>query len=106
MCSRCKSTFTNPQIDVFITFVQKTRPGTIRAFKALEPVVTSLMFGQITSDLHKTIFDWEAGLLRPEEMARVRDDDKAASASQRSENPWKTVDAKKDAMRKMTELLS
>jgi hypothetical protein len=48
----------------------------------------------------------EADLLRPEEMARVRDDDKAASASQRSENPWKTVDAKIDAMRKMTQLLS
>jgi hypothetical protein len=106
MCSRCNNSFTNSQIKVFVTFARKTRSGTIRAFKALEPVVKFLMLGKITYDFHKTIFDKDVGLLRLEEMICVHDDDERALTSQRSENYWKAVDAEKDATRKMTEFLS
>lgn len=106
MFSRCNNSFTNSQIKVFVTFAQKTRPGTIRVFKALEPVVKALMFGQITYDLQKVIFDKDVGLLRPEEVACVRANDERALASQRTENLWQAVDAEKDAAQKMTEFLS
>lgn len=51
------------QINVLATFALNTRPGTIRIFRALELMVRSLMFGQITDDLRQAILDDELGIL-------------------------------------------
>ncbi|KAJ5828212.1 serine-proline rich protein [Penicillium rubens] len=102
----CNHTFTDSQTKVFVTFVQKTRPGTVHVFKALEPVVKHLMFGRITYDLRKDIFDKDVGLLRSKEMVSVREDDERALAFHWTEISWKVVDVKKDASQKMTEFLS
>ncbi|KAJ6112287.1 serine-proline rich protein [Penicillium sp. IBT 18751x] len=99
-------TFTDPQIKVFITFVQKVRPGTIRVFKALEPVVQSLMFSKITYDLRKAVFDRDFGLLRQDEMESVRVDDQNALASLRFEHSWEVVDAENVARRRKAEFFS
>ncbi|KAJ5158896.1 uncharacterized protein N7500_008547 [Penicillium coprophilum] len=91
---------------VFVTFAQKTRPGTVRVFKALEPVVKHLMFRWITYDLRKAIFDIDDGLLRSKEMVSVREDDERALAFHWTEISWKVVDVKKDISQKMTKFLS
>jgi hypothetical protein len=103
---RCNHTFNYPQIQVFVTFVQKTRPGTVRVFRELEPVVNLLMLGRVTCDLRKVMFDKDVGLLRSEEMVSVREDDEKALASQWPEIFWKPVDVQKVASQKQTEFLS
>jgi hypothetical protein len=103
---RCNYTFTYPQIQVFVSFVQKTRPGTIRVFQELEPVVNLLMRGRVTYDLRSYLFHKDFGLLRSEEMVSAREDDERALASQWTEISWKPVDVQKIASQKQTEFLS
>jgi hypothetical protein len=69
-------------------------------------MVKSLMFGQVTDDLHKFLFDNDVGLLRPEELARIQNEDEQALKVQLSQDSWEAVDAENDAMRKMTDFLS
>lgn len=64
------------------------------------------MFGRITDDLRQAILDDELGLLGRHELARIHDEDEAAVACQRIENPWTAVDAESCAMGKMTEFLA
>lgn len=63
------------------------------------------MFGRITYDLRKVIFDKDVGLLRPKEMASVREDDERGLAFSRTENSWGVVDVTKDVSKKLTEFL-
>jgi hypothetical protein len=69
-------------------------------------MVKSLMFGQVTDDLHKFLFNNDVGLLRPEELARIQNEDEQALKVQLSQDSWEAVDAENDAMRKMTDFLS
>lgn len=69
-------------------------------------MVKSLMFGQVTDDLHKFLFNNDVGLLRPEELARIQNEDEQALKAQLSQDSWEAVDAENDAMRKMTDFLS
>ncbi|KAJ5589608.1 hypothetical protein N7537_012286 [Penicillium hordei] len=101
----CNKSFTNPQIQAFVAFSQKTRPGTVRTFEASESIVKSLMFGQVTDDLHELLFNNDAGLLRPAELVRIQNEDEQALKVQLSQDFWEAVDAEKYAMRKMTNLL-
>lgn len=55
---------------------------------------------------HYAIFDDDVGLLRPEKLACVLDEDKGALESQRIERPWKAVNAEKCATQKMIEFLA
>lgn len=104
--SRCNNSFTINQINVLATFALNTRPGTIRIFRALELMVRSLMFGQITDDLRQAILNDELGILGQRELARVHDEDETAVACQRIENPWTAVDAESCAREKMTEFFA
>lgn len=106
MSIMCNNSFTINQINVLATFALNTRPGTIRIFRALELMVRSLMFGQITDDLRQAILDDELGILGQRELARVHDEDETAVACQRIENPWTAVDAESCAREKMTEFFA
>ncbi|KAJ5443128.1 hypothetical protein N7445_004241 [Penicillium cf. griseofulvum] len=101
----CNKSFTNPQIQAFVAFSRGTRPGTVRTFEASESIVKSLMFGQVTDDLHELLFNNDVGLLRPEELARIQNEDEQALKVQLSQDFWEAVDAEKYAMRKMMNLL-
>ncbi|RAK94828.1 serine-proline rich protein [Aspergillus ibericus CBS 121593] len=100
------ATFTDIQMDVLITLALNTRPGTIRIFHELEPVVKPLIFGQVTEDLRQAILNDRLGFFGRNEMAHVQAEDEAAVACQRTEKPWTKVDAKHIAMEKMTEILA
>ena len=102
---RCNKSFTNSQIKAFVAFSQKTRSGTVGTFEASESMVKSLMFGQVTDDLHKFLFNNNVGLLRPEELTRIQKEDEQALTAQLSQDSWEAVDAEKYAMRKMTGFL-
>ena len=104
--SRCNNSFTNDQINALATFALNTRPGTIHIFRALEPMVKSLMFGWVTDDLYQTIWNDELSLLGQYELTRAHDEDEAAVKCQRIENPWKTVDAEYRATEKKNKFLA
>lgn len=104
--SRCNNSFTNDQINALATLALNTRPGTLRIFRALEPMVKFLIFGYVTDDLHQAILEDELGLLGRRELARAHDEDEAAVACQRIENPWTVVDAEYWATEKMNEILA
>ncbi|GAA87892.1 conserved serine-proline rich protein [Aspergillus luchuensis IFO 4308] len=101
----CNDTFSNDQINALVTFASHTRPGTIRIFHALERVVKSLMFGQVSDDLRAILND-ESGFLGQNELARAHVEDETAIARQRMEHPWTEIDTEKHAGVKMQEFLS
>lgn len=61
--SRRNNSFTNKQIYALATLAVNTRPGIIRVFRALEPLVKSLMFGRVTDDFRQAILNDQLGLL-------------------------------------------
>jgi hypothetical protein len=63
------------------------------------------MLGQVIDDPHEFLFNNDVGLLRPEELARIQNEDEQALAIQLVQNSWEAVDAEKDAMRKMADFL-
>lgn len=69
-------------------------------------MVKSLMFGWVTDDIYHTIWNDELSLLGQYELTRAHDEDEAAVACQRIENPWKTVDAEYWATEKKTKFLA
>jgi hypothetical protein len=102
--SRCNQSFTKGQIDVLVTFALNTRPGTIRVFRALEPLVKSLMFGRVTDDLRHAILN--DGLLSRHKIERAQNEDEVAVAYQRIESPWTVVNAESCAKKEMAKFLA
>ncbi|GLA79172.1 hypothetical protein AtubIFM55763_002319 [Aspergillus tubingensis] len=100
------TTFTGHQIDVLVTLALNTRPGTVRVFHTLEPVVKSLMFGWVTEDLRQAILNGELGFFARHEMVHAQAEDEAAVACQRIESPWLEIDAHRVAIQKMTGFLA
>lgn len=49
---RLNNKFSNAQIDAFITFALRTRPGTIQLYHLLELVAMSLLSGKLPANLH------------------------------------------------------
>lgn len=83
-----------------------THSGTICTFHELEPVVKSLMFGQVTEGLRQAILNDEIGIFGRRRMAHTQAENAAAIARQRTENPWTNVDAKHIAMENMAKFLT
>lgn len=102
--SRCNKSFTNYQIDILATLALNTRPGTVRVFRALEPLVKSLMFGTVTEGLRQAILNDD--LLGRHELERANDEDEVAVACQRIESPWTVVDTKSCAKKEMMKFLA
>lgn len=105
LVNRCNKAFTNAQIDAFVAFSQNTRSGTVRRFEASESIVKALMLGQTIDNPHDFFFNSDVGLLRPEEVACIHEEDEQALAVQLSRNTWEAVDAETDAMRKIPDFL-
>lgn len=103
--SRCNDLFSILQTNALVTFVLNTRPGTIRIFCVLEPVVKSLMFEQVTDDL-TALFNDESGLLGQNGLTHAHAEDEAALACQQIENPWTEINANECAMAKMHEFVN
>ncbi|ODM19126.1 hypothetical protein SI65_05743 [Aspergillus cristatus] len=101
----CNDSFSILQTNALVTFVLNTRPGTIRIFRALEPVVKSLMFEQVTDDL-MALFNDESGLLGQNGLTHAHAEDEAALACQQIENPWTEINANECAMAKMHEFVN
>ncbi|GAA93089.1 conserved serine-proline rich protein [Aspergillus luchuensis IFO 4308] len=100
------TTSTGHQIDVLVTLALNTRPGTVRVFHTLEPVVKSLMFGWVTEDLRQAILNGGLGFFGRHEMVHAQAEDEAAVACQQIETPWLKIDAHRVAIQKMTGFLA
>lgn len=87
------STFTNDQLNVFISFVLQTRPGSVRLLHLLEPVVKAFMLGTAAVDLRPIILADNTAITRQEELACAYAADEAALADQQTEETWLVKDA-------------
>lgn len=99
------STFTNDQLNVFISFVLQTRPGSVRLLHSLEPVVKAFMLGMAAVDLRPIILAGNTDISRQEELACAYAADEAALADQQTEEAWLVKDAESIAEEKITEFL-
>ncbi|CAK40084.1 uncharacterized protein An08g12080 [Aspergillus niger] len=100
------ASFNEDKINALVTLVLNTHSGTICTFHELEPVVKSLMFGQVTEGLRQAILNDEIGIFGRRRMAHTQAENAAAIARQRTENPWTNVDAKHIAMENMAKFLT
>ena len=103
---RCSDKFTNDQIDAFITFVQYTRPGTVRLFQSLEPVAKSIMNGEVPMTFSQTILGDSTGPLTQNALAIAHNEDQQALALQWTDGTWVVEDTRDVADEKMAEFLA
>ncbi|KAH3438007.1 hypothetical protein KXW39_000827 [Aspergillus fumigatus] len=99
------STITKHELNVLISFVLRTRPGSVRLFHLLEPVVRAFMFGVTAVDLRSVILDGVDDTIRQGELACAYAADQAAWADQQTEETWLVKDAEAIAKERMAEFL-
>ncbi|KAL5362281.1 hypothetical protein BJX96DRAFT_177014 [Aspergillus floccosus] len=97
--------FTNDQIDAFITFVVHTRPGTVRLFESLTPMAISLLGGIVPINIRHNLMNEINGPLRRHAINRARGEDQQALAFQRAWNTWEVMDTRSVAKLRKTEFL-
>ncbi|KAE8155501.1 hypothetical protein BDV40DRAFT_294284 [Aspergillus tamarii] len=100
-----KETFSVGQLNVFISFVLRTRPGSVRLFHSLEPVVKAIILGVPAVDLRPVVLADNNVLVRQEELAYVYAADQEALADQTTEETWLAMNAESIAKEKMSEFL-
>lgn len=99
---RSSDSFTNDQIDAFIAFALRARPGTVRLFRSLEPVAWSLLFGTVPPGVRH---DLENGLLSASAIHRAHGEDQQALALLRTSDPWEVEDTRILANKTKTDFL-
>lgn len=96
--------FRIPQLNVFITFVLRTRPGTVHLLRSLNTVVTAIMLGASTADL-RGVLGITNPLIRREELACASAADQEAWTQQMTEEIWQAMDAESIAKRKIPDII-
>ncbi|KAL4891358.1 hypothetical protein BDV59DRAFT_194325 [Aspergillus ambiguus] len=96
--------FKNGHIDAFITCVLRTRPGTVRFFESLEPVVMFLLYGNALVDIRQKLED--TGLLRRDAINRALEEDQEALALQWTWNIWEAKKTETSANESKTKFLA
>lgn len=102
ICS-INSTFTIDQLNVFISFVLRTRPGSVYLFHSLEPVINAFMLGMAAVDLRPIILASNTDIIRQQELACAYAADQEALANQQTEETWLARDAESIAEEKISE---
>jgi hypothetical protein len=99
------SNITIPQLNVLISFILRTRPGSVRLFHSLEPVVKAFMLGATAVDLRPVILAGVDDTISQGELTRAYAADQAAWADQQAAETWLAKDAKTIAKERMAEFL-
>jgi hypothetical protein len=100
---RYKETFVPRHFNALATLALYTRPGTIRIFHSLEPMVKCIMFGRVTDDLRSDI----SRLPASEALAIAAHEGSQALRRQEAANSWIVVnDAESSGKERMAELLA
>lgn len=100
---RGSHSFTNDQIDAFITFVLHTRPGTVRLFESLTSMAISLLGGIVPINIRHNLMNEVNGPLRRHAINRARGEDQQALVFQRPWNTWEVMDTRSVAKLRRTE---
>lgn len=100
-----KETFSVGQLNVFISFVLRTRPGSVHLFHSLEPVVKAIILGVPAGDLRPVVLADNNVLVRQEELRYAYAADQEALADQTTEETWLAMNAESIAKEKMPEFL-
>ncbi|KAE8130754.1 hypothetical protein BDV38DRAFT_291351 [Aspergillus pseudotamarii] len=93
------------QLNVFISFVLRTRPGSVRLFHSLEPVVKAIILGVPAVDLRPVVLADNNVLVRQEELTYAYAADQEALTDQTTEETWLAINAESIAKEKMSEFL-
>lgn len=80
--------FTNAQVDALITYVSRVRPGTIRLLPSVNPIMRTLIRGEVPRDLASALHLDGFPLFDKAKLSRAHDEDNAALADQCLEAPW------------------
>lgn len=105
LSKRCGNSFTDAQVKAFVSLSVKTQLGSKCIFEATELLVKSIISGHGTRDPHAFLFHHECGLLRPEELARIRNEDEQALLDQLSQTSLDAVDIVENAKCRMKDYL-
>lgn len=100
-----KDTFSVSQLNVFISFVLRTRPGSVRLFHSLEPVVKAIILGVPAVDLRPVVLADDNDLIRQEELTYAYAADQEALTDQTTDETWLAINAEYIAKEKMSEFL-
>ena len=100
-----KSTFTKNQLQVFISLVLRTRPGSVSLFGRWEPVIKAIALGTTTSDLRRTIQAGITDTAREKELTLACTLDQEALSCEQLGRFWLTTDVESIAEKKILEFL-
>lgn len=89
---RRSNKFTDDQIDAFITCALRIRPGTIRLYESLKPMVVSLLYGTAPVDIRQQLENEATGLLNRSAINSALGEDRQALALPWT---WDTWEAKR-----------
>jgi hypothetical protein len=103
--SSIKDTFGIGQLDIFISFVLRTRPGSVRLFHSLEPVVKAIMLGAPAVRLRPIILADSNAIISQEELNFAYVADQEALKDQTTEEIWLAINANSLAEQKISEIL-
>ncbi|KAL5333671.1 hypothetical protein BJX70DRAFT_392012 [Aspergillus crustosus] len=91
------------EFDAFISFVLRTRPGTVRLFHSFDPIVKAIMLGGSAVYLRPAILAGNA--IRQEQRAHAYEADQEALTDQMTEEIWQAIDAESIAKQRISEIL-
>jgi hypothetical protein len=103
---RLSGSFSDIQINAFITFALRTRPGTIHLYCSLAPVAMSLLSGKLPANLCLILMDANKGLLRHNALEEACTQDENASRGQEIAYPWQVENTKLYAEKTVTDFLA
>lgn len=83
--------FTNAQVNALITHVSRVRPGTIRLLPSINPIMRTLIRGEIPRDLVSALDLDGFPLFDEAKLSQANYEDDAALADQCLEVPWTNV---------------
>ncbi|CAP91164.1 Pc13g00950 [Penicillium rubens Wisconsin 54-1255] len=99
------SNFTIPQLNIFITFVLRTRPGTVHLLRSLDTVVEAIMLGASIADLRGVFRGITDATVRQAQLASASAADQEAWTEQMTEDIWQAMDAESIAKKKIPDII-
>ncbi|BCR83586.1 uncharacterized protein ACHE_10988S [Aspergillus chevalieri] len=97
--------FTNAQVNALITHVSRVRPGTIRLLPSINPIMRTLIRGEVPRGLVSALHLDGFPLFDQAKLSRANDEDDAALADQCLEAPWTNAVQESDIPGDILEIL-
>ncbi len=97
--------FRIPQLNIFITFVLRTRPGTVDLLRSWGSIVNAIMLGSSTADLRRAIPGITGADVSGHALACAAEADQKAWTQCMTEEIWQAMDAETIAKKKIPDII-